>query len=184
MSSMIELVNLLDTRGTSFLSQLFPHNRFFDHLFAFFSLEGMSFYIWIFATLCFLLWRVKEYKKIIFYFLISFSLTWILVNSIIKNVVRRDRPWIAQNLDITICPNDFSFPSGHASSAFVGATVFAYFDKKRRIFYYLIAIMISYSRMYLSCHYLMDVTIGALIGYLISRTAIRYIPYKLKLFKL
>mgnify|MGYP000387859437 CR=1 FL=1 len=184
MSSMIEIVNLLDTRGTSFLSLLFPHNRFFDHLFAFFSLDGISFYLWIFVTLCFLVWKIKDYKKIIFYFLISFSLTWILVNSIIKNVVRRDRPWIAQNLDITICPNDFSFPSGHASSAFAGASIFASFDKKRRIFYYVIAIIISYSRIYLSCHYLMDVTIGALIGYLISRATVIYIPYRVKPFKL
>lgn len=168
----------IDMASTSFLAHIVPHTLQFDHIFSFFSLEGISFFVWIFFTLLFLFWRVKEYKKIIFYFLISFSLTWILVNTVIKNIVRRERPWIAKQLDITVCPNDFSFPSGHASSAFAGATVFAYYDKKRRLFYFTLAALISYSRIYLYCHYLLDVSFGALLGYAISKIILLKIPYK------
>ncbi|EKE14348.1 MAG: hypothetical protein ACD_12C00559G0006, partial [uncultured bacterium] len=61
-------------------------------------------------------------------------------------------------------------------TAFAAATVLAYFDKKRRWFYYSAALLISYSRIYLGCHYFFDVIIGALIGFLISKLVVRFLP--------
>lgn len=68
-----------------------------------------------------------------------------------------------------ICPADFSFPSAHASTAFAAAAVLTYFDRKRRWFYYLVAILISFSRVYLGCHYFLDIFFGALLGYAVSK---------------
>ena len=56
-----------------------------------------------------------------------------------------------------------------SATAFAAATVLSFFDKKRRWFYYTVAMLISYSRIYLGCHYFFDVIVGAIIGYIISQ---------------
>ncbi|MEK7096731.1 MAG: phosphatase PAP2 family protein, partial [Patescibacteria group bacterium] len=70
----------------------------------------------------------------------------------------------------SLCPKDFSFPSTHAATAFVAAEILAYFNKKRKWFYFAVAILISYSRIYLGCHYFFDVVFGAIIGWLVSQS--------------
>ena len=117
-----------------------------------------------------------------FLFSISFLLTFLLTDIVLKNIFLRPRPFdFAQGKPfLTIynhfqlfstfsCPKDFSFPSAHAATAFAAATILTFFDKKHRWFYYTVAILISYSRIYLGCHYFLDVIAGAIIGYIISR---------------
>lgn len=93
---------------------------------------------------------------------------------VFKGMFHRPRPYVEFNfINVSnTCPSDFAFPSAHATAAFAAASVLTYFDKKRRLFYYLIAVLISYSRIYLGCHYLLDVAGGALLGWLISKMVI------------
>jgi len=62
----------------------------------------------------------------------------------------------------------YSFPSGHTATAFAVFTFFALITNKKykllKIFYIFMAIIIGYSRMYLSQHFLQDVVLGSLIG--------------------
>ena len=59
-----------------------------------------------------------------------------------------------------------SFPSGHTVTAFSSAVVLTYLSKNSRwgMFYLLAAIMVGYSRMYLSEHFFEDVVAGSVIG--------------------
>lgn len=59
-----------------------------------------------------------------------------------------------------------SFPSGHTASVFALVTILALFTKNKKIcfFYLMAAILVAYSRIYLSQHFLSDVLAGALIG--------------------
>jgi membrane-associated phospholipid phosphatase len=59
-----------------------------------------------------------------------------------------------------------SFPSGHTASIFALVTILALFTKNKKIcfFYLMAAILVAYSRIYLSQHFLSDVLGGALIG--------------------
>jgi membrane-associated phospholipid phosphatase len=59
-----------------------------------------------------------------------------------------------------------SFPSGHTASAFALATILALFsvNKKLSCIYLIAAILVAYSRIYLSQHFLNDVLAGAVIG--------------------
>jgi membrane-associated phospholipid phosphatase len=59
-----------------------------------------------------------------------------------------------------------SFPSGHTTSVFALATIFALntTDKRFSLIYLITAIITGYSRIYLGQHFLADVTAGALIG--------------------
>ncbi len=81
----------------------------------------------------------------------------VVLTSILKETVRERRP---NNSSSTA-----SFPSGHASSAFSGAT---FIHKKYGIEYaipaYLGAIYTGYSRVYAEKHYTHDVIAGALLG--------------------
>lgn len=63
-----------------------------------------------------------------------------------------------------------SFPSGHSVSAFSAALVLTYVAKKRwwGPFTLIFAVLIAYSRMYLSEHFLVDVTAGSALGIVVT----------------
>ena len=177
----------LDFKITKFLSVFVPHSSFFTYFFSFFSLKGNSLLIWILLIIIILVFEERKNpgissrdKKFIMVFLLSFLMTFLFNYIFLKNFFHRPRPSFNQlftthsSLLTNSCPIDFSFPSGHAATAFAASCVLSYFDKKRRWFYYLVAVLISYSRIYLGCHYFLDVISGALIGYIISRLLLSF----------
>lgn len=175
-----------DLYTTALLRTIFPHNDFFNLFFSFFSLKGNSILIWILIIIVIVVFEERKNpgissrdKKFISIFLVSFLVTSVLSTFVLKNVFRRPRPFFRTDYNrfqlikpilTDACPKDYSFPSGHAVTAFAAAAVLTSFNKKRKWFYYITAILISYSRIYLGCHYLFDVFVGAIFGYLISKT--------------
>ncbi|MFA6081504.1 MAG: phosphatase PAP2 family protein [Patescibacteria group bacterium] len=162
----------LDYLISNFFRNLIPHNLFFNNFFSFFSLKGSFIFIWLLVMLIVLILEerknpgiTKQDKKFVIIFSASFLLTFFLADFVLKNIFMRSRPFSSG----FICPTDFSFPSAHAATAFAAATVLTYFDKKRRWFYCIVAILISYSRIYLGCHYFFDVIAGVAIGLIISQ---------------
>lgn len=178
---MIDTIIQFDKNITSYLAGLLPHNSFFDLFFRFFSLQGLTIGVWIVILGAFFIWEEKKHREFIVHFIAGFGITAFLVNIVLKNIFLRERPVALVQIIGGFCPTDFSFPSGHASGAFAGAVIFSHFDKKRKYLYYGIAVMISYSRLYLLCHYFLDVVIGALIGYLISKAVLKYLSGRMKI---
>ncbi len=70
---------------------------------------------------------------------------------------------IIENFDIHYY---HSFPSGHTSSIFCLCLCLAYFVKNiyLKIFLLIVAIMVGFSRVYLSQHYLVDIFVGSIVG--------------------
>ena len=64
---------------------------------------------------------------------------------------------------------DPSFPSAHATYAFMMATLLAFWFPRYRILFYVLAGFIGWTRIYLFLHYPSDVIAGCLLGYGITR---------------
>lgn len=71
---------------------------------------------------------------------------------------------------VSVLDNFRSFPSGHSVCAFTAATVLSYYSKNKylSLVYLALAMLVAYSRMYMSQHFLEDVTAGATLGVFFS----------------
>ncbi len=81
--------------------------------------------------------------------------------------------------NLLVCPNDYSFPSGHSAVIFSAATVFImFFPKKTKIQILLmgIAVLVAYSRVILGVHRTVDVVFGSFVGVLVA--VLIYMNYK------
>ncbi|WP_299284292.1 phosphatase PAP2 family protein [uncultured Mucilaginibacter sp.] len=101
-----------------------------------------------------------------------------IISQTIKHLVKAPRPhlFFAKKLSgiylvkgVTILDTN-SFPSGHSVSAFTAALVLTYVAKKKwwGSFMLIFAVLIAYSRMYLSEHFLIDVTAGSALGIVVT----------------
>lgn len=165
---MLEKILSLDSLVTSSIARLFPHNIFFDTIFSFLSLNGNFLFIWVFILL-FLFFKERRKDKLVFvYFALSLVIT-LLAANFLKDIFDRPRPWtLIPPEDVRCMESNFSFPSGHAAGAMSGAVILAAYNKKRKYLYYVIAALISLSRIYWQCHYLLDIIFGASLGFLVS----------------
>jgi membrane-associated phospholipid phosphatase len=88
-----------------------------------------------------------------------------LITFALKHAVARVRPDHGSDVD--------SFPSGHATSVFTVATVFAHFFPRLTVPLYGLASAIALGRVYLDRHYVSDIVAGALIGWIVATLLLR-----------
>lgn len=101
-------------------------------------------------------------------FLLERTLYWLL-----KNSLRRKRPADAMPhfQSRIIASDEFSFPSGHTSAAFLFATVMSLHFGPVALALYLWAAAVGSSRVFLGVHFPTDTVIGALLGTTIAFVA-------------
>lgn len=88
----------------------------------------------------------------------------ILINLLLKQVVRRPRPGEADSRGDLKGRVSFSFPSAHATSSFTAATIARTIEPRLLVPGMGLASLVAYSRVYLDKHYPLDVATGAILG--------------------
>lgn len=85
---------------------------------------------------------------------------------VLKNSFKRNRPQAAlENFRSVITASDqFSFPSGHTSAAFMMATLVGFFMPSLMIPLYLWAASVGFSRVVLGVHFPTDTLMGVALG--------------------
>lgn len=98
-----------------------------------------------------------------------------LVNGVIKSVFRRQRPVLAEGVTRPHrlrTPRTTSFPSGHASSAFLAATLLSDRSRGAPVFF-AVAAVVAASRVHVRIHHASDVVGGAALGLVLGAVAKR-----------
>ncbi|MFW9993093.1 MAG: phosphatase PAP2 family protein [Candidatus Odinarchaeota archaeon] len=142
---------------------------FLDTIFIYATWLGWPFF-WVFLSL--VIFGLKKDRQSLGIFILA-MVSVIIMNIDLKFLFNRPRPAMTRVLVTETSP---SFPSGHTSIAWCGAAALNMRRKRVKlsryfaILLYLVAVTVTYSRMYLGVHYPLDVLIAMLEAIVISRT--------------
>jgi undecaprenyl-diphosphatase len=190
---MIETLNSFDTKFFLFLNQF--HSPFFDRIMWWISSTSL----WIPLYLFLAGWIIYHYRKSSIILFVGIALTILLSDrissGIIKPSVARLRPThtLAIQDKVHTVNNykggKYGFVSSHAANCFAIALFMSLLLKKKKYYFlfFLWALIVSYSRIYLGVHYPGDIIGGALVGlgcagfvfYLIKRLKFKLLEDKL-----
>lgn len=84
------------------------------------------------------------------------------ITNLAKDFFKVPRPCFG----LEYCPSGYSFPSGHATIIFAFASVVAFATRRKELIIpsFILAVLVSASRVYLNFHTFVDVLAGALVG--------------------
>lgn len=145
-------------------------NRWLDFAMPLVTLLGSVYFVLLFSLFLALSKKPKHVALVSIIYGVN-TLTF----EVLKHLVGRERPFMRGEVLLrvpellTTSGNPFSvttpsFPSGHAATAFMLATIMAYYAKSYRAVFYLLAAAVGVSRIYLGVHYPSDVVVGLLLG--------------------
>ena len=101
-----------------------------------------------------------------------------LVNGMVKSAFKRERPIQSGERPHNLRqPLTSSFPSGHASAAFLAATLLSERSKVKPLWFGL-ATIVATSRIHVRIHHASDVVLGAGIGLTLGRLIRRVVPLR------
>ena len=140
-------------------------NRVADSLFTSASHLGDFSLIWHIVGVCRAVTSTRRARQALTLSLVL-GVESLLVNQGVKRLFRRRRPTVTGDERFQVRkPSTSSFPSGHATSAFVAATLLTQWGGKRYApVWFAMAAVVASSRVYVRIHHASDVVGGALVG--------------------
>ena len=123
-------------------------------------------YVLILLLFVFLIVNFKKYWKMVVSAIASAILARLVFVEIIRWLLPRQRPFIANN-NVNLLLNHSaspSFPSGHAAFFFAVSAIVYFYNKKAGILFLIGAFLICLARVFVGVHWPSDVTAGAFVG--------------------
>jgi undecaprenyl-diphosphatase len=161
----LEFLQKVDT-WLFYFGNITLQNPLFDWLMPFITEKYHWFPVWGLLAV-WLLWKGGRQGRIMVLLIIPIIfLSDQIASHVIKPLFARPRPCITLP-DVHLLTNkktSFSFPSSHAANFFAAAAFFSYFFRKYRWWFFAIATMVAYSRIYIGIHYPFDAIAGAFLG--------------------
>ena len=167
----MEQLSLLELKVLDFIQENFQC-RFLDVFFSTVTKLADSGIFWILLAVIFLFFKKTRKTGLMMGAALVFGL--VVGNLTQKPLIARIRPYDLQADLGVIIPllngtmHDFSFPSGHTIASFEAAVVLLKNSKKLGIPAMILAVLISFSRLYLYVHYPTDVLVSIILGTLFA----------------
>jgi undecaprenyl-diphosphatase len=161
------LENLIQLDTTLFyLFNVKLQNGFFDFLMPILTnLDYWRIPLGLMAVLL-LIFGKKKGRIAVLLLVVGIALSDQLCNNVLKPLIQRIRPCnVLENIHLLVnCTKAYSFPSSHAMNIFTGCILLSHNYRKIKVILIVIAILVSYSRIYVGVHYPFDVLAGMTLG--------------------
>jgi undecaprenyl-diphosphatase len=142
------------------------HTAWLDWVLWTFSAVGGAGAIWLVIAAVMAAW-IPRLQPAAWQVVLALLLSHVIVEDVVKPIVGRARPFVAQPA-ITVVgeyrPSTYSFPSGHAAQSFAAAMVLASALPRRKVWWFALAAIIAFARIYIGVHYPLDVAVGTIVG--------------------
>lgn len=149
-------------------------NRVFDTIMPIITNSNNHGEIWIAISIILMINKNTTVRRIGISMIIAVALGYLLGDTIIKNIIGRTRP-ISDTFNFKFLiplPKSYSFPSGHTTSSFAAFGVCWFMNARFKYWILLLAVLISFSRLYLHVHYPSDVIGGIILGLISAKIAV------------
>lgn len=153
---MFTLLIFLDHQTLFAITRL-PHPMVLEWFALWLSGIGMGGLIWLLISIWLFAREERRDHSFFLQILSALAATELVTNIFLKHFFARPRP-------LGAALTDYSFPSGHATFAWSLAIILAAKEPRAKYLFYLLALLISLSRVYLGMHYPADVVAGSLVG--------------------
>src|SRR3989344_5011548 len=127
-------------------------------------------YMMILVVLVYAIWNYKLWRNMVFVAIGSALVARFGVTTLIRHFYYHARPyWVLENVNLLLARETVSsFPSCHTIFVFALATGMYQYNKKAGRWFYLLASLVGFSRIFVGVHWPYDIIVGAVLGILIA----------------
>jgi undecaprenyl-diphosphatase len=163
MSDMLEAIGRIDYTAFQWLRA--HHYNAVDVLMAGLSDIARGGAIWIGLAALIAILQPQRWRAVV-QVALAVGMAYLLTDYVAKPFFNRSRPFetYADERVYGYKPTTRSFPSGHAASAIAGVCALARLAPEARSVFWVFALLVAFSRVYLGVHYPADVIAGAVLG--------------------